>query len=62
MNSSQRIAAPQTAEAIRAFLATYDARDAGDRQIAARIREQLHRELYRRERESIEWIDIGGEG
>ena len=53
----------ETAQVIRAFLATYDGRDASDRQIAMRIRERLHRELYRREREQHpQWIDHGGEG
>ena len=53
----------ETAQVIRAFLSTYDARDASDREIAARIRMRLHSELYRRERERYpEWIDHGGEG
>ena len=52
----------ETARAIRAFLATYDASDASDRQVATRIRERLHSELYRREREQYtEWVDLGGE-
>ena len=52
----------ETARAIRAFLSTYEASDASDRQIALRIRERLHSELYRREREQyLEWIDHGGE-
>lgn len=51
-----------TAQAIRAFFSTYDARDASDREVAARIRTRLHRELYRRERDQYpEWIDHGGE-
>lgn len=50
------------AQAIRAFLATYDRSSASDRQNAFRIREQLHSELYRREREQYsEFIDHGGE-
>ena len=53
----------ETAQAIRAFLSTYDASDASDRQVAMQIRGRLHRELYRREREQYpEWIDLGGEG
>ena len=52
----------ETAQAIRAFLSTYDASDASDREIATRIRARLHSELYRREREQYpEWIDHGGE-
>jgi hypothetical protein len=51
----------ETAQAIRAFLSTYDARDAADRQIAWQIRQRLHSELYRREREAPEWVDVGGE-
>ncbi len=51
----------ETAQAIRGFIAAYDGR-ASDQQVAARIRERLHRELYRREREQYsEWIDYGGE-
>lgn len=62
MTGQQRIQGSETAQAIRAFLATYDARDAADRQIAARIRERLHGELYRREREHYsEHVDLGGE-
>jgi len=53
----------EAARTIRAFLATYDARDASDRQVALRIRERLNSELYRRERELYpEYIDLGGEG
>ena len=53
----------ETAQAIRAFLSTYDARDVSDREVAARIRMRLHSELYRREREQYpEWVDLGGEG
>ena len=53
----------ETAHAIRTFIAAYDARDATDREIAAHIRQLLHSELYRREREIYpEWIDLGGEG
>ena len=53
----------EAARVFRAFLATYDASDASDRQVATRIRERLHSELYRRERERYpEWIDLGGEG
>ena len=52
----------ETARAIRAFLSTYEASDASDRQIALRIRERLHSELYRREREQYpEYVDLGGE-
>lgn len=55
----------ETAQAIRAFLSTYDASDASDasdRQIALRIRERLNSELYRRERDQYpQWIDHGGE-
>jgi predicted component of type VI protein secretion system len=51
----------ETARAIRAFLATYDGR-VTTWQVAMRIRERLHSELYRREREHYpEWIDHGGE-
>ena len=58
----QRRSGAETAQAIRAFLSTYEASDASDRQIAARIRARLHSELYRRERELYpEWIDHGGE-
>lgn len=46
---------------IRNFLATYDARDPVDREIAMRLHERLHAELYRRERDHAEWIDFGGE-
>lgn len=50
----------ETVRAIRSFIAAYDARN--DRQIALRIRERLHGEQYRRERERYpEWIDVGGE-
>jgi len=53
----------QTAQAIRVFLATHDSRDASDRAIVFRIRERLHGEIYRRERDLYpEWIDLGGEG
>lgn len=53
----------EAAREIRAFLASYDGRDASDREIAAQIRARLHSELYRREREHYpEWIDHGGEG
>lgn len=52
----------ETARSIRAFLSTYNARQGRDREIARRIRAQLYRELYRREREYYaEWIDYGGE-
>lgn len=54
--------ARETARMIRSFIATYDAQSADDRQIAARIRERLHSELYRRERANPEWVDLGGEG
>jgi len=47
---------------IRAFIAAYDAHDPSDRQIAVRIREVLHKEIYRRERDRYaEWVDLGGE-
>lgn len=52
----------EVAAAIRSFLATYDGR-ATCWQVALRIRERLHGELYRREREQYpEWVDHGGEG
>jgi hypothetical protein len=58
----QTLTSDQTARAIRAFLASYDASDATDRGTAYRIRERLHSEIYRRERtRHAEWIDIGGE-
>ena len=61
--AQERHDANGTAQMIRDFIATYDARDASDRQIAARIRERLHSELYRRERAQYpQWIDLGGEG
>jgi hypothetical protein len=47
---------------IRDFIATYDRTDPVDRWIAGRLVEQLHGEMYRREREYPEWIDVGGEG
>lgn len=52
---------PGAAQAIRDFIASYDARNANDRQIAARIRERLYSEQYRRERAHMEWLDLGGE-
>jgi hypothetical protein len=56
-------AASETAELFRAFFAAYDARSTHDRQLALRIREQVHRELYRREREQFpEWVDLGEGG
>ena len=59
----QHRAGLETAQAIRAFLSTYDASDASDRQVAMRIRGRLHSEQYRREREQYpDWIDLGGEG
>ena len=62
MEQSHRSGA-ETAQAIRAFLSTYDASDASDRQVAMRIRERLLSEQYRRERELYpEWVDHGGEG
>lgn len=54
-------AAVITLEMIRGFIATYDRTDPVDRWIAGRLVEQLHGELYRREREHPEWIDVGGE-
>lgn len=61
--AQQRRSGAETAQVIRAFLATYDARDACARQIAYRIRERVHSEIYRRERKFYsEWIDLGGEG
>ena len=59
----QHCGGAKTAQAIRAFLSAYEARGASDRQIAFRIRELLHSEIYRRERKRYpEWIDLGGEG
>lgn len=56
------IQSSRATRSIRAFLAAYDPGDAADRQIAARIRERLHSELYRREREHYpEHVDLGGE-
>jgi hypothetical protein len=53
----------ETARVIRAFLATYDSRAAADRQVAYRIRERAHSEIYFRERKRYpEWVDYGGEG
>jgi hypothetical protein len=50
------------AQAIRSFLSMHDAWDTSDRQIAARIRERVHAEVYRREREHYpEYVDLGGE-
>jgi hypothetical protein len=61
--TQQPLTSDPTAQAIRAFLASYDARDVSDREIAYRIRERLHSEIYRRERLlHAEWIDLGGEG
>ncbi len=55
-------AAANTVRAIRDFVASYDRYDADDRAIAVRIRQVLHSELYRREREIYpEWVDLGGE-
>ena len=63
MTGQQHSAGSETAQAIRVFLSTYDASDVSDRQIAYRIRERLHSEIYRRERKHYaEWIDLGGEG
>ena len=59
---AQACGGAETARVIRAFLATYDGHDASDRRVASHIRERLHGELYRREREQYpEWIDQGGE-
>jgi hypothetical protein len=58
----QHVNGAETVQTLRAFLATYDRSDAADRQIVTQIREQVHRELYRREREICpELIDFGGE-
>jgi len=55
-------AAADTVRVIRSFVASYDRNDADDRAIAVRIRQVLHSELYRREREIYaEWVDLGGE-
>lgn len=63
MNEQRHGGGEETARAIRAFLAAYDHRDVSDRQVAYRIRERVHSELYRRERKHYpEWIDLGGEG
>lgn len=62
MEQQQHRGGAETAQAIRTFLATYDASDLSDRQIAMRIRERLLSEQYRRERDRYpEWIDLGGE-
>ena len=54
--------AAESAQAIRAFLSAHDASDASDRQVVLRIRELVHGEQYRREREQYhEWVDFGGE-
>lgn len=59
MTDQQRSGATK---ANRAFLATYVASDASDRQIAREIRARLLSEWYRRERDHYaEWIDFGGE-
>lgn len=52
----------ESARTIRAFISSYDERDASDREVAFRIRERLHREQYRRERVLYpEFVDLGGE-
>lgn len=62
MSARQDISAPSMAQAVRVFIATFDVRDARDREVAFRIRERLHGELYRREREIYpEYVDHGGE-
>ena len=54
--------AAASAQVFRDFLAAHDAHDPGDRQAVARIRERVHAEVYRRERELFpEYIDHGGE-
>ena len=59
----QPLTGDQTTQAIRAFLASYDASDVADREVAYRLRERLHGEICRREREQYpEWIVYGGEG
>lgn len=61
MTEQEKRRGAETAQAIRAFLATYDGR-AATWEVAIRIRERLNSELYRREREHYpEWIDHGGE-
>ena len=60
--TDRRLHGSETVRIIRAFIASYDVRDASDREVALRIRERLHRELYRREREHYsEFVDVGGE-
>lgn len=61
MEQQRRRDGAETARAIRAFLATYDGR-VSTWQVAMRIRQRLHSDLYRREREYPEWVDYGGEG
>lgn len=62
MTEQQPCRGGTTAQVIRNFLAAYDASDASDRYVAARIRERLCSEWYRREREHYpEWVDHGGE-
>lgn len=52
----------EAAREIRAFRASYDPRDASDREIAQRIRDRLQRDLCRSEREvHPEFVDLGGE-
>ncbi len=52
-----------TPQVVQAFIDSYDHTDPTDRQIAKRLSEHLHGELYRRERETYpQWIDLGGEG
>lgn len=51
-----------TPEMVRDFIATFDRNDPTDQWIVGRLRERLHGEIYRRERESYsEWVDVGGE-
>lgn len=58
-----RTSSSEIARAIQDFVATYDQSSVEDRAIAARLREQLYSELYRRERDKYqELIDLGGEG
>lgn len=61
--TGQQFRGSEAARNIRDFLASYDALDPSDREVAARIRERLQREIYRREREIYpEFVDLGGEG
>ena len=56
-----RTKAVQAMQAIRSFLAAYGTYNASSRQVAERLREQSHREIYRRGRgrgRGPEWIDL----